>query len=403
MAKTLRLFYAAGPGNVIGTFRHWQAGRDDPSQVSMTYSAQFFDLCRELSAEGYVVSAHPHREYIRAGQFTIEHLPKRWPKAHGPFYHVAALWYAMLIMARALRFRADVAVIAEGTADWYILSLLPPCGVRVIPALHCMLWPKHKVPRSPQRLISGLNRCFFSRWVWGIMSISQDINRQVNQVAGGLARPIFNFLPTYRRNTFAALQAPRHDDRPFRVLFAGRIERNKGVFDLLEIARHFVREGHLGISFDLCGDGSTLDALRTAAVRGGVDQMFHTHGYCLKPAMQAMLDRAQVLIVPTTTDFIEGFNKVVVEGILAGRPVITSSACPALDYVRNAVVEVEPNDVAGYGDAILALQGDKNLYEQKREACLKYQEQFYSPERGWIAALRRALGCTKSTEDSAIQ
>ncbi len=391
MARTLRLFYAAGPGNVIGTFRHWREGWDDPSQVSMTYSGQFFDLCRELSAEGYIVSSHPHRELIREGPFTLEHLPKPWSSARGPFYHVAALWYGTLIMARALRFRADAAVIAEGTTDWFVLSLLSRCGVKVIPALHCMLWPKHQAPGRSQRLINRFNRCFFSRWAWGILSASDDINHQVSLVTGGVPRPIVDFLPTYRPDTFAAVQAPRHDDKPFHVLFAGRIERDKGVFDLLEIARRFVREGCHGISFDLCGDGSALDALRDAAAREGIDEVFHLHGYCLKPRMQAMLNRSQVLIVPTTTDFIEGFNQVVVEGILAGRPVITSSVCPALDYVRDSVVEVEPNDVAGYGDAILVLQGDKSLYEQKREACMKYQEQFYSPERGWTAALRRAL------------
>jgi glycosyltransferase involved in cell wall biosynthesis len=391
MTRTLRLFYAAGPGNVIGTFRHWQAGRDDPSQVSMTYSGQFLDLCRELSAEGYIVSSHPHRALICEGPFTLEHLPKPWSNARGPFYHLAALWYGMLIMARALRFGADAAVIAEGTTDWFVLSLLSRCGVKVIPALHCMLWPKHQTPGNSQHLINRINRLFFSRWAWGILSASDDINRQINLVAGGRPRPIFDFLPTYRRKTFAAVQPPRHDDKPFHVLFAGRIERDKGVFDLLEIARRFAREGHHGISFDLCGDGSVLDTLRAAVAREGVDPIFHLHGYCLKPQMQAMLNRSQVLIVPTTTSFIEGFNQVVVEGILAGRPVITSSVCPALDYVRDAVVEVQPNDIAGYSNAILALKSDEGLYERKREACLKYQEQFYSPQLGWIAALRKAL------------
>ena len=56
--------------------------------------------------------------------------------------------------------------------------------------------------------------------------------------------------------------------------------------------------------------------------------------------MRAMYDDAHVVIVPTTSDFIEGFNKVVAEAVLAGKPVITSSVCPALEYVRDAVIEV---------------------------------------------------------------
>ena len=45
----LRILYAAGPGDVIGTYRHWKEGRDDPSQIAITYSGQFYSLCKELA------------------------------------------------------------------------------------------------------------------------------------------------------------------------------------------------------------------------------------------------------------------------------------------------------------------------------------------------------------------
>ena len=97
------------------------------------------------------------------------------------------------------------------------------------------------------------------------------------------------------------------------------------------------------------------------------------------------------MIVPTTTDFVEGLNKVILEGVLAGRPVIASAVCPALDVVRDAVVEVAPDDAAGYRDAILQLRGDPELYARKRRACVDYKEQFYDPANSWAAALRSAL------------
>ena len=112
-----------------------------------------------------------------------------------------------------------------------------------------------------------------------------------------------------------------------------------------------------------------------------------------------MFRDCHVLIVPTTTDFPEGFNQVVGEGILAGRPVITSSVCPALDYVREAVVEVPADDVSAYHDAILRLHDDLALYEQKRSASVALQGQFYDPKRGWAQALRMALGENHATTD----
>jgi glycogen synthase len=48
----------------------------------------------------------------------------------------------------------------------------------------------------------------------------------------------------------------------FRVLFIGRIEFDKGVFDLLEAARKISKQGIKDIVFDICGDGTALDSLR---------------------------------------------------------------------------------------------------------------------------------------------
>ena len=104
-----------------------------------------------------------------------------------------------------------------------------------------------------------------------------------------------------------------------------------------------------------------------------------------------MYDVAHVVIVPTTSDFIEGFNKVVAEGVLAGKPVITSSICPALEYVREAVVEVPPNDVDAYAAAIVRLREDANFYQSRREGCKTAQSQFYDVSRGWGAGLGRML------------
>jgi len=176
------------------------------------------------------------------------------------------------------------------------------------------------------------------------------------------------------------------------VLFAGRIEPNKGVFDLLEIARRLAKAGHTEIEFDICGTGSALEGLKAQVERSALTRRFHLHGHCKQDVMRGLLSRCHVVVVPTTTDFVEGFNKVVAEGVLAGRPVITSSVCPAIGYVRDAILEVPPNDVDAYEAAILDLYSNQSLYEAKRAACLSLQGQFYDPSRSWAAALRRALG-----------
>jgi glycosyltransferase involved in cell wall biosynthesis len=123
----------------------------------------------------------------------------------------------------------------------------------------------------------------------------------------------------------------------------------------------------------------------------GVNARFICHGHCNKEKMRRMFNRSHAVIVPTRTGFAEGFNKVVAEGILSGRPVVTSAVCPALPYVRDAVVEVPPDEVMGYCNALLKLCDDRQFYEQKRHSCLSLQEQFYDDSKGWGGVLKSIL------------
>lgn len=390
MTTPLRIFYAAGPGDVAGTYGHWKAGRDDPSQVAITYSAQFYSLCKELGACGYVLSYHSRRQYIVDETFTIEHRPARYLKQRGALYHLGQFWAGIRMGISAMRFGADV-VVFSGGASWFSLGWLRWFGVKIVPTLHCVLWLKSDpMPRGIKNLVWKLNARFFRTSIAGVLSLSNDITHQLAELTRSVQKPIEPFLPSYRRESFAGLDTTLPPP-PFRVFFAGRIERNKGVFNLLEIARRFAREGRSDIEFDLCGDGSALAELRKEAEEAGLQSRFRCHGHQDKPRMRAMYSQTHVVIVSTTTDFIEGFNKVVAEGILAGKPVITSSVCPALEYVADGVVEVPPNDTQAYGDAIIRLYEDRSLYESKRRGCAALQEQFYDANRGWAAALKRML------------
>jgi hypothetical protein len=117
--------------------------------------------------------------------------------------------------------------------------------------------------------------------------------------------------------------------------------------------------------------------------------------------MRDLYAAAHVVIVPTTTDFIEGFNQVVAEGVMAGRPAITSSVCPALEYVAEAVVEVPPDDVTAYGDAVMRLADDREFYEARRRGCRAVAGQFYDDRLSWRAALSAALDGLRSGAPAA--
>jgi glycosyltransferase involved in cell wall biosynthesis len=378
---------------VLGTYRHWKEDRDDPSQVSMTYSGQFYDVVRNLGAETLIVSSSSVSGRLSEGRFHIEHCPGLWLKRGGLLYHLGQMGSSLRLLWKAWRFGAGVMVVASGSGHWFVFRLARLLGIAVIPTLHCVLWRKGNRPGFVQRFINALDRPFFGKAVSAILSASNDISGQIEQLTHGRHQPILEFLPTYRREQFSGLPVPEPLRRPFRVFYAGRIERDKGVFDLLEVARRFDRAGRTEIDFDLCGTGSALDELRSAVAGTGTELAgrFRCHGHCARGVMVEMFSAAHVVVVPTTTAFIEGFNQVVAEGVLSGRPVVTSNVCPAIEYVKDAVVEVKPDDVQGYGDAILELCDDVRFYEAKAAACRAAQEQFYDEQRGWASALEKAL------------
>jgi glycogen synthase len=394
ISRPLRILYAAGPGDVLGTYRHWSEGQDDPSQVGITYSGQFFDVCRSIGAKGYVLSYCSKKAFLQDSQFTIEHRPKLFPNASGILHHLREVWYGLRLVATALQWRADVVIAATGTTHWFVLALLHYLGIKVIPSLHCVLWRQYVPQTKVEKLLIKLNAYLFNRST-AILAVSNTISGQVKQTIDSrqakVQGAVLDFLPVYRGKEFRDVAPPNLTKLPFRVVFIGRVEENKGVFDLLEVAKQLAAQGRRDIQFDICGNGSLLESLRFEIQQAGLEQTVICHGYCNKDKVHQVLSQSHAVIVPTKTSFAEGFCKVVAEGVLAGRPVVTSKVCPALAYARPGVVEASPDNVADYTNALLKLRDDVQFYQQKRQGCFKVQAQFYDFSRSWGATLKSVL------------
>jgi glycogen(starch) synthase len=401
--RPLRILYAAGPGDVIQTYGHWVRGCDDPSQVSVTSSGMFYDVCRERGDAAYVISTCSRRDQLTDGPFRIVHRPTPFYTCRAPLYHLGQIWTAFRLVLSAVWFRADVAVIVCGTTHWFLLRILPWLGIKVVPSLHCVIWPKYQPLTRVQRLINRAGAPMFTSTATCILSMSHDISGQVRTLAGGRNRPLLPFVPTYRASRFEQVRPPNPQRRPFRVCYVGRIELAKGVFDLLSIARRFESAGRRDIHFDICGNGSALEELRRQAREAGLTERFICHGHCNWETMQEMYSQSHVVIVPTTTMFVEGFNMVVAEAVLAGRPVITSKVCPAMEYIGDAAIEVPADDVAAYGDAILRLCDDPELYRRKCRECIPARLQFLDTSLGWAEALRTALRSADPLKKLAVE
>lgn len=386
----LRVLYLAGPGDVVNTYRHWKRGEYDPTQIALTYSGLFYDVCRHIGAKAFVVSTNPRRDRIDDGDITIVQFRPLFHAGPSVLYHLGQLFLGLRLLVIALRFRPNVAVLG-GVSDWFWLCFLRWTAVKIVPTLHSAFWPARYRPIGlKDRLIQRLNGWFWGQFVDATICVSPECERQVRVIAPTIATPIHQARAQYERQSFSGIK-PATVSSPLSILFVGRIERNKGVFDLLEIAARLEQRLSGRFLFELCGDGGAFDEIRSEIRRRRLERQVTLSGYMMRPHVLEAYSRSHVVIVPTTSNFSEGLNKVSVESILAGRPVVTSRLSNAIDILDGAVCEVSPGDIEAYCRMLIHLADDEEFYTAKVKACANVREQFFERDRGWGAALLRCL------------
>lgn len=393
MAKNRTLVaHTAGPGDVIGTYRRWLAAEADPREVSETYSGPVYRIVRELAMSAYVISSHHHREVVNEDWITIEHRPGTSEGKRGLAFHIAELGYLLGVIRTFIGCRADVALIGD-TTHWWTLALLRLAGVKVIPVLHCTLWPRGYKPKGlSQRIIRSLNGWFWRYIPEATICISPECERQARELGGPRTKGHFiQARPHYYPGYFDTLAAPDWNQRPFRMLYAGRMERNKGIFDLLDVATLLRNRDPHGYKIKVCGSGSSAVEFSDEIIRRQLTDIIEYPGQLDRDGMRSAYEQAHLIIVPTTSAFIEGLNRVVVEGVLAGRPVVATDVCPAVDLLKWSVVSVRPGDIKGMFDAIIRLSDNFEAYESMRKNCSKYALPFYTFDESFSAALLKAL------------
>jgi glycosyltransferase involved in cell wall biosynthesis len=214
----------------------------------------------------------------------------------------------------------------------------------------------------------------------------------VEQLAGSTHGPLLQYRPQFHEGFFQKFpEPPPHEQRPFGIIFTGRVERNKGVFDILDMAEHLEQKYPKQFFWTICGQGNALDKLRESARQRNLVHIVNMPGWLMPEHYFEVYARSHIAIVPTTSKFAEGLAKAAVEAALAGRPVITNPVVPALEVMRSACIEAVTDDVDSYVRVIEEIAENKELYEQKRAACPKATREFFDRSQGLNAALRKSI------------
>ena len=387
----MRVLSAIGPGDVVAAYRDWQGNVRTLSETSITFSSQEFEFFKRHGIAFWAISSARNAALLIDGENRIENRPRATTRpVSGLAFHAVQLLYALSLWISALRFRATHAVVDSGTTHWFALVLFKLAGIEVHPNFHNVYWPVGYEPQGAiKRAVLRLDSLTFKHCARRVLGVSPECGRQVNVLSGGVTQ-FFDYRAQFAGSDFAVLPRPVLST-PMRVVFAGRVEENKGVFDILTICELLAARQPGCFVFDICGTGGASAELAAQIASRGLAGTVTLHGKLIRPDLLKVYGLSHLVIVPTRSTFCEGLPMVCAEAVIAGRPVLTSRLSNALDALRGALVEAREDDPADYADKIESLAADPARYAELGRCTALVSSQFMNPEFGLTTALERCL------------
>ena len=144
----------------------------------------------------------------------------------------------------------------------------------------------------------------------------------------GLGVPAIETRTTTLSKTDLSFEAERPLHSPLRVLYSGRFDRTKGLFDILEAVRLLNTEG-LETEFWLVGwspvRDPTLEQLMEHATEGKIRHRVVNHGRKkVGPELLSVYRQADIFVIASQDNF-EGFPRAIWEALGSSLPVIATS------------------------------------------------------------------------------
>lgn len=356
MQSPIRVLCAVGPGDVVSAFQDWKEGVRTATETSITYSSQTLNCLVRHGAAFWIVSSHARQGMLREGGNRVENRPKVFLHPTTAWiYHMNLLLYAVSLWWSALRFRATHAVIDSGTTHWFALAIFRLAGIEVVPNFHNTYWPAGQPVRGVfKNAILSMDRLFFRSSIRSALGVSPECRRQVEQLSAGRTK-FFGHCGQFVSQDFDKISSPTFPGREVRVMFAGRVERSKGIFDLLRVAEIVATDPEHAFVFEVCGAGADLDTFAALVRSRNLDDRFILRGKLPRDELLMAYGRSHVVIVPTRSDFQEGFALVCAEAVLSRRPFLTCAVVPALEVLARCAVEARTDDPEDYAKKLLEL------------------------------------------------
>ena len=397
----LRLAYVSGPMSRDRLLKEYELVTAPKTEKSTSqtlgpeYITQFMEYCLERDIPGLVVTTHDSEYYeMEKGLFKFVNVPRKYD-IDGINYHFSTIKCAYKASKAIRKFNADLAFISEFGGYYSVYSYLKFFGVKLVAAILSTLWRPNTRGSFAQQLRSSVEGIFFYPFTDYVISESPRGARQARELSLFKKPEAIIFSPIYDAKLFANLKPVDINNRdPFVTYYVGRIHATKGVFDIVEIAQNLNKRSNRKFIFHICGDGAELEELNHDIVAKNLTDTVILHGHCNPAQVLDIAEKSHCSITPTRLRFIEGAPKTLIEAGLAGRPIVSSIVCPAIEFFAEATFEVTPESIEEYTDAIYTLATDPEKLNTMAENAKRLSQRFFDPQYSWKATMDKVIDGT---------
>lgn len=158
------------------------------------------------------------------------------------------------------------------------------------------------------------------------------------------------------------------DDEKVLVLFAGRLEWAKGIYDFVNAAK--LLEGNRALHFLIAGNGPEASCVKRRIGQLGISERVTMVPQVPFERMPELYGAADMVAAPSIPmrNWIEQWGLVLSEAMAVGVPVIASRTGAVPEVVGDAGMIVQPSDPVSLSEAIEKLAGDAGLRGEMGEA-----------------------------------
>ena len=146
------------------------------------------------------------------------------------------------------------------------------------------------------------------------------------------------------------------------ILFVGRLDRDKGLFDIIESGKH-LNDKKSNVYFKIVGEGRDLNILKKKTKILGLQDKIEFLGQIKKDRLLTLYQNATAFILPS---YHEGLPTVLLEAMSCGIPIIATNVRGIRDVInpeKNGII-IPPKKPEKIAEAISSLLENKKLRTQ---------------------------------------